>query len=120
MSRLISLALRSGVDPQEVISELKGISGPTPVWENGELVLSTPDAIGKAIERHVQRGVGVSNDINPPQIEEKKTEKSSLIPPNDNGIDTTIKNAVTCPDCGAAVAHENSCLMCKHCGWSKC
>ena len=120
VSRLISLALRSGVDPQEVISELKGISGPTPVWENGELVLSTPDAIGKAIERHVQRGVGVSNDINPPQIEEKKTEKSSLIPPNGNEIDTTIKNAVTCPDCGAAVAHENSCLMCKHCGWSKC
>ena len=45
------LALRSGVDPQEVVNELKGISGPNPVWENGELILSTPDAIGKAIER---------------------------------------------------------------------
>ena len=55
ISRLISLALRSGVNPQEVINELKGISGPNPVWENGELILSTPDAIGKAIERYVQR-----------------------------------------------------------------
>ena len=55
ISRLISLALRSGVDPREVINELKGISGPNPVWENGELILSTPDAIGKAIERYVQR-----------------------------------------------------------------
>ncbi len=120
VSRLISLALRSGVDPQEVISELKGISGPTPVWENGELILSTPDAIGKAIERHVQRGIGVFNGAHTPQIEEKKTEKSNLVPPNGSGLDTSIKNAVTCPDCGAAVAHENSCLMCKHCGWSKC
>ena len=103
VSRLISLALRSGVDPQEVISELKGISGPTPVWENGELILSTPDAIGKAIERHVQRGIGVFNGAHTPQIEEKKTEKSNLVPPNGNGVDTSIKNAVTCPDCGAAV-----------------
>ena len=53
--RLISLALRSGIDPRELVNELKGISGPTPVWEDGELILSTPDAIGKALERHLQR-----------------------------------------------------------------
>jgi ribonucleoside-diphosphate reductase alpha chain len=53
--RLISLALRSGVDPKELVNELKGISGPSPVWEDGELILSTPDAIGKAMERHLQR-----------------------------------------------------------------
>ncbi|MEE3233528.1 MAG: adenosylcobalamin-dependent ribonucleoside-diphosphate reductase [Candidatus Latescibacterota bacterium] len=116
VSRLISLALRSGVDPQEVISELKGISGPTPVWENGELILSTPDAIGKAIERHVQRRVGMPDGVDIPKIQENIVD----YPPESNEPDISIKNAVTCPDCGGNVAHENSCLMCKHCGWSKC
>ena len=42
ISRLISLALRSGVDPLAIIKQLKGISGPNPTWEDGRLVLSTP------------------------------------------------------------------------------
>jgi ribonucleoside-diphosphate reductase alpha chain len=53
ISRLISLCLRSGVDPLEIVNQLKGISGPTPVWDNGTLMLSAPDAIGKAIERYL-------------------------------------------------------------------
>ena len=145
ISRLISLALRSGVDPQEIINELKGISGPNPVWENGELILSTPDAIGKAIERYVQRQnvdgaegvVKVSAkkkkvvDFQPTTqegsnaesiVKEKNLAASQSVtvqPPtqeNSNGVKITT----TCPECGSTVAHESSCLMCKHCGWSKC
>lgn len=117
ISRLISLALRSGVDPQEVISELKGISGPNPVWENGELVLSTPDAIGKAIERHVQRRASLGGVDRLAPVEEPGAV--SLQPPvQDSG--NGAKTMTTCPECGSTVAHENSCLMCKHCGWSKC
>ena len=103
ISRLISLALRSGVDPQEVISQLKGISGPTPVWEGGELILSTPDAIGKAMERYLQRKAGKQPDAVTPSVESSGP-----------------KALTTCPECGATVAYESSCLMCKHCGWSKC
>ncbi|MCY3666460.1 MAG: adenosylcobalamin-dependent ribonucleoside-diphosphate reductase [Gemmatimonadetes bacterium] len=109
ISRLISLALRSGVDPQEVISELKGISGPSPVWEDGELILSTPDAIGKAMERYLQRKAGKQPDaialegVPPSFIESSES-----------------KTLTTCPECGSTVSYESSCLMCKHCGWSKC
>ena len=53
ISRLISLALRSGIDPNSIISQLKGISGPNPTWEDGQLILSTPDAIGRALETFV-------------------------------------------------------------------
>ncbi|MGB1890895.1 MAG: adenosylcobalamin-dependent ribonucleoside-diphosphate reductase [Candidatus Latescibacterota bacterium] len=118
VSRLISLALRSGVDPQEVVSELKGISGPNPVWENGELILSTPDAIGKAIERYVQRRAG-GDAIESVVDVSAEPQAVSLEPPaQDSG--NGVKTSTTCPECGSTVAHENSCLMCKHCGWSKC
>ena len=53
ISRLISLALRSGIDPGDVVKQLKGISGPNPTWENGQLILSTPAAIGKALESYL-------------------------------------------------------------------
>jgi ribonucleoside-diphosphate reductase alpha chain len=26
----------------------------------------------------------------------------------------------SCPDCGSPVASENGCLLCRHCGWSRC
>src|SRR5688500_13042251 len=55
MCRLISLALRSGLDPRAIVDQLKGISGPNPVWDNGELNLSAPDAIGRAVERYLER-----------------------------------------------------------------
>tara|TARA_Y100001933_G_scaffold54710_1_gene54138 strand:+ start:454 stop:2925 length:2472 start_codon:yes stop_codon:yes gene_type:complete len=145
ISRLISLALRSGVDPREVINELKGISGPNPVWENGELILSTPDAIGKAIERYVQRQSvdGAEGAVEVPAekkkvvdfqlpthegsnaesiVEERERAKpqlTSLQPPTQD-IGNGVNISTTCPECGLTVAHENSCVICKHCGWSKC
>ncbi|MDH4070646.1 MAG: adenosylcobalamin-dependent ribonucleoside-diphosphate reductase, partial [Ignavibacteria bacterium] len=54
ISRLISLALRSGIEPRELIKQLKGILGPMPVWDNGTQILSTPDAIAKAMERFIE------------------------------------------------------------------
>jgi ribonucleoside-diphosphate reductase alpha chain len=113
ISRLISLALRSGVDPQEIVNELKGISGPSPVWENGELVLSTPDAIGRAMERHLQRRQK-DGGFRP------AAEAEAAIPPPREGQVRGTRSMVTCPECGASVVHEGSCLSCKHCGWSKC
>ena len=115
ISRLISLALRSGIDPQEVIDELKGISGPTPVWEDGELILSTPDAIGKAMERYLQRRGG---DIAAAEVEGPAAVVMEAPPAQ--AIAGGAKTLTTCPECGSTVAHENSCLTCKHCGWSKC
>ena len=109
ISRLISLALRSGCDPEEIISELKGISGPNPIWENGNLILSTPDAIGKALERHMQRRSG----------ELQIPEDQGQAPPGQQ-MGGGGKILATCPECGATVAHEGGCLTCRHCGWSKC
>ncbi len=114
ISRLISLALRAQIDPKEIISQLKGISGPAPVWENGEQILSTPDAIGKALERHLIR----KGKIKPaqPQPENKATAE----PAKTTGTENGTKTITACPDCGSSVTHETGCVVCYNCGWSKC
>ena len=118
ISRLMSLALRAGIDPQEIVSQLKGISGPSPVWEDGELILSTPDAIGRALERYLQRRqAGGSLARIPAHADDASVEEDGSVPPVSGG---GAKTMVTCPECGSTVAHEGSCLTCKHCGWSKC
>ena len=122
ISRLISLALRSSINPQEIVKMLKGISGPTPVWENGELILSTPDAIGRALERYLERR-GEGHSPPPPATHQPAAAPVSTpgsasggTPPASQGV----VNSVTCPECGSTVVHESNCLNCKHCGWSKC
>lgn len=112
--RLISLALRSSIDPQEVIKALKGISGPAPVWENGEQILSTPDAIGKALERHLNRRLGGEPLSTPAAAAAAHSAPPVELTP------ASAKTLTTCPECGATVSHEGACLSCKHCGWSKC
>ena len=54
IGRLVSLALRSGVEPEDVIRQLKGISCHTPVWYKEGKILSCADAVSKAIEWHLQ------------------------------------------------------------------
>ncbi|MBI4032394.1 adenosylcobalamin-dependent ribonucleoside-diphosphate reductase [Candidatus Berkelbacteria bacterium] len=56
ISRLASLALRSGVKIEEIIDELKGIRGPSPMWTEYGMILSVPDAISQVLTRHIQRG----------------------------------------------------------------
>ncbi|MCH8328370.1 MAG: adenosylcobalamin-dependent ribonucleoside-diphosphate reductase, partial [Candidatus Marinimicrobia bacterium] len=55
ISRLISLALRSGVDAGDIVRQLKGISGPNPMWDNGRLILSTPDAISQVLSDYLTK-----------------------------------------------------------------
>ena len=112
ISRLISLALRSGVNPRSVVRQLKGISGPNPTWENGRLILSTPDAIGKALddylkekEQHLDTDASSFDDQKP------------LITMAPSKLDTQIS---TCEEGSHELVNENGCIVCRQCGWSKC
>ena len=51
IGRLISLALRSGVDVKEVIRQLKGIEGENSTYDGKNLIRSIPDAIAQILER---------------------------------------------------------------------
>lgn len=58
ISRLASLALRSGISAEEVVDQLKGIRGPSPVWSDGGMILSVPDAMAQVLEKHMARTQG--------------------------------------------------------------
>lgn len=91
LGRLISLALRSGVDPKEVIKQLKGIGGSEPIFTEGALVQSIPDAIAQVLERHMG--------------EVKNSPKDFF--------------KTLCKVCGATLPDEK-CPTCPNCGWNRC
>lgn len=108
-SRLVSLALRSGIAVEAILKQLRGIRCPSPLWVKGGMILSCPDAICKAIEKY---------------LEEKKKFANNPIHKKD-GV-TSIQrlgNVVgVCPDCGNALIYLEGCMRCidSNCGYSKC
>ena len=116
ISRLISLALRSGVDPYAIVKQLKGISGPNPTWEDGRLILSTPDAIGKALDDYLKHRE--TNGADEQHIQFTLASARDVV--SKDVADYTTKNLVTCPDCGSTVQHQGGCVTCPSCGFSKC
>jgi ribonucleoside-diphosphate reductase alpha chain len=116
ISRLISLALRSGIEPREIVKQLKGISGPTPVWDGqGGQIFSTPDAIGKVLERYIENREKYREERHA-----KNTPAVGTVEPVKAAPSSGPKSLVTCPECGSTVEHVSGCVVCYNCGWSKC
>ncbi|HIA80231.1 MAG TPA: adenosylcobalamin-dependent ribonucleoside-diphosphate reductase [Candidatus Marinimicrobia bacterium] len=124
ISRLISLALRSGVNPESVVRQLKGISGPNPTWEDGRLILSTPDAIGKALDDYLHEIRQQTDDTEDQEGDQKLLITMAPMADEANGEkqEPTIPAGITiCKKCNNhTVFKEGGCLTCHHCGWSKC
>lgn len=107
-ARLVSIALRSGVDTKEILDQLKGIRCPSTIRQNGVNCTSCPDGIARVImkvEKMLQEG-------RLPGAEAGKAAACEA--PSAPG-----KGAV-CPECGAALEQEGGCVVCRSCGYSKC
>jgi ribonucleoside-diphosphate reductase alpha chain len=103
LGRLISLALKKGASPQEVVEQLKGIRCHVPYGMGPNATLSCADAIGKALERRYVAGAAAQAGHAPePQLSLVEVAQGA------------------CPDCGGAIEHEGGCAVCRTCGYSKC
>ncbi|BDE86432.1 Ribonucleoside-diphosphate reductase 2 subunit alpha [uncultured Flavonifractor sp.] len=114
-ARLMSVALRAGVDSDELIRQLKGIRCPSTIRQQGMAVTSCPDAIAKAIEKVMQ--ASKTNQIPPcppPMGAGRKGRPAPDMTPAES------KLAKYCPECGAQLEHEGGCVTCRNCGYSKC
>lgn len=97
IGRLVSLAFRSNIVPEEIVKQLKGISCHEPAWHSGGRILSCSDAIAKALENyHVEGERGNGNE-----------HKVAML-------------MGACPECGGAIEREGGCLVCHNCGFTKC
>ncbi len=106
VSRLISLALRSGVDIESIVRQLKGIRCPSIAWREGGVILSCPDAISKVLEARLRNG-------RTSEVVTKAVEHKSL--------ETAPRNLVgQCPDCSSLLEYLDGCYVCRACGYSKC
>jgi len=103
IGRLISLALRAGVEPASVVKQLRGVRCPSPAWEEGKLVLSCADAISKSLEEHLADGKS-------PRKEDLSLESESL----------SNRLAGLCIDCGSPLEFDGGCNVCRMCGYSRC
>jgi len=112
LGRLVSLALRSGQDIRPVIEQLEGIRCPSPSWEKGGRIFSCADAIAKVIERRLLGTERKENGIfDTPMAHTSGTDEAKA----------ELKNVVgVCPDCGGALVHEEGCMKCYGCGYTKC
>ena len=139
-SRLVSIALRSGIDVKAIVDQLKGIRCHSTIRQKGLKVLSCPDAIGRVIEKVMKLQNGKDDDIslfNDAADAEAGKVMHPVIKSSIDCSDYAIKDAYTvqdtgeaeglrlftitiCPDCGKNVEHEGGCVVCKNCGFSKC
>ena len=114
-ARLMSVALRAGVDSDELIRQLKGIRCPSTIRQQGMAVTSCPDAIAKAIEKVMQASRTHQRPPCPPPMGAGRKGR-----PAPDMTPAESKLAKYCPECGAQLEHEGGCVTCRNCGYSKC
>lgn len=147
-ARLISIALRSGLSVDAIMEQIRGIRCPACIRREGVTVTSCPDAIARVIKKYIDispngngNGNGNGNSTGGKSNGVNGSNSSNGL--NGNGSDAALKmmnasgftaaeKAVVkkaragvavdnaCPECGMPINHESGCVVCTHCGYSKC
>ena len=136
VSRLTSLALRSGIPAVEVVEQLRGITS-EPMWDSGRLITSAPDAVAQALAAHALGGTEREQQLRAayaaqPGLPMHQGEATQQPPGGGNGngnggsrvngvhIPELMLGLQRCPDCNGPVLRQEGCLACPACGWNKC
>lgn len=131
VSRLVSMALRSGIDPEEIIDQLSSTSTcPSFMYQKGQGESlegrSCPDVVGKVLDAYcrqkkmgtladeiksfnqglIENLVGIANTKDPEILNQKKAKEN--------------QNKYKCPECGESMIPKEGCYTCKSCGYSDC
>ena len=125
VSRLVSLALRSGIAPDEIVTHLQGITC-CPAWDGGTLIRSAPDAVAHVLSNHPHAAhvmvPGPSEDrpmVVQPGLFPSTRKAHGQANGNGNGS-SQAATAARCPKCSGNLIPQEGCLNCLDCGYSKC
>ena len=121
LSRMISLAARSGCSIYDIIDQLNSC-GSCPSY-----------AVRSATKHDTSKGsccpMAVGNALldmwkeMQDEIKNNEDEYEEVIPANNEGkvfATVAVVERPKCPSCGDALVFEGGCNICKSCGWSKC
>ncbi|WP_459825679.1 TSCPD domain-containing protein [Halorubrum luteum] len=147
LAKVISTALRSGVDPEEIVDELQGTRSPKVAWDKGEQIQSIPDAIGTALRRYlddeIDKGIpqqqslsdvesGADVGVTEPEPPGETDGGATAVDPSVDAHDAAESDDATqdliaagespeCPECGSMnLYYSEGCKTCESCGWSEC
>ncbi|MDD4494477.1 MAG: vitamin B12-dependent ribonucleotide reductase [Eubacteriales bacterium] len=117
-SRLLSIALRSGIDVKSLVEQLRGIRCTSTIRKQGLTVTSCPDAIGRVIQKVMkissENGNGQGNGNGNVSLFSREE------PAQEDMDNIKTPASASCPECGTPVEHESGCVICRNCGYSKC
>lgn len=121
-SRLISIALRSGMDVSEIIGQLKGIRCHSTLRQKSNnkdiKVLSCPDAIAKTVEKVLN--IQAINTFDKYDSEASGEVSNDIMPLSEVSIGLEDNKHNKCPECSSKITHRDGCVICPSCGYSKC
>lgn len=116
--RLVSLAFRAGVEVKSIIEQLRNIRCPSPSWEKGQRIFSCADAIARVIERRLVNPQAAAMVSPEAMVIPMKHSHDDQLQASD--LNEQVNIVGVCPDCGGALRHEEGCVKCHACGYSKC
>jgi len=115
--RLLSMALRSGVDPHVLVEQLRGIRCHSTLRQPDLKVLSCPDAIGRVLEKALASRAKNQLIETSPESSEPSTPCIANCSLCGQRLRCTRNK---CPECGERLEREGGCVVCRSCGYSKC
>ena len=120
VARLISISLRAGVEPKVLVEQLRGIRCPVPTWNEGEMILSCADAIGRVLEKAITEFEGLRipkiSAVTQAAVSETKAKSETAV----RISKANFGYCPQCPECGGMMETEGGCMVCRSCGYSKC
>jgi ribonucleoside-diphosphate reductase alpha chain len=130
IGKVVSIALRSGVPPEEIIDVLENIRAPKRAWDEGDQIESIPDAVATALKRF-QRGDLFDKQPEQQQLDavvEDESENSSGKESDEDAVSEDERvspveygESPMCPNCNEnSLYYSEGCKTCESCGWSEC
>ena len=110
LSRLVSIAARSGVPIQVIVDQLKSVGNCTAYTRRADAKHDTSPGTSCCTAIAIEL-MAMWQDV---QEELFDVEPDAPMAPS------TKDNGDKCPDCGEPIRVEGGCNVCPNCGWSKC
>ena len=113
LGRVVSIALQNGISVEQLSETLMGIMGDSSYWDNGKLIKSIPDAVGRILKDYADKLN--HNDSEPTLFKEDDKGTSH------GGACKRPCRRSDMPRCGEkSFIKTEDCNSCLSCGYSKC